>query len=171
MNTSGSTAMISAAARNAKRRVRGRPDTRRGAARAQTFSSRLSEISPVGRNASISSSSAKTTMSIRPGSRILRREALDQADQQAGEDRALDIAEAADDHDREGLHDHGRAGERRQHQHRRRASRRPCRRAPKQITKVSMISWFGLMPISPAVSRSCATARSALPRNVNFMNA
>ena len=27
------------------------------------------------------------------------------------------------------------------------------------------------MPINPAVSRSCATARSALPRNVNFMNA
>src|SRR5256885_4064205 len=29
----------------------------------------------------------------------------------------FDIAEAADDHDREGLHDHGSAGERREHQH------------------------------------------------------
>ena len=40
-----------------------------------------------------------------------------------------------------------------------------------EITMVSMIRWFGLIPISPAVSRSCATARSALPRKVNFMNA
>ena len=35
-----------------------------------------------------------------------------------------------------------------------------------EITMVSAISRPGLMPIRPAVSRSCDTARSALPRKV-----
>src|SRR5260221_7382927 len=39
------------------------------------------------------------------------------------------------------------------------------------ITIVRAMSRFGLMPISPAVSRSCATARSALPRKVKRMKA
>ena len=37
------------------------------------------------------------------------------------------------------------------------------------MTMVRAMSRFGLIPISPAVSRSCATARSALPRNVKRM--
>ena len=47
----------------------------------------------------------------------------------------------------------------------------PMPASPQAITNVSVMSALGLMPISPAVSRSWATARSALPRNVNFMNA
>ena len=39
------------------------------------------------------------------------------------------------------------------------------------ITMVIAMRRLGLMPISPAVSRSCATARSALPRNVKRRNA
>ncbi len=39
------------------------------------------------------------------------------------------------------------------------------------ITKVSITSWLGLIPIRPAVSRSCETARSALPRKVKRMKA
>ena len=40
------------------------------------------------------------------------------ADQDAGEDGALEIAESADDHDRECLHDDRRPGEGREHEHR-----------------------------------------------------
>src|ERR1700757_1705058 len=39
----------------------------------------------------------------------------------------------------------------------------PMPASAEAITKVSMISRFGLMPMRPAVSRSWATARSALP--------
>src|SRR5437660_12151383 len=49
-----------------------------------------------------------------PGIEILRGEALDQADEHAGENRSLDIAEAADDDDRERRHDDRGAGEWRQ---------------------------------------------------------
>ena len=47
----------------------------------------------------------------------------------------------------------------------------PMPASAEAITKVSMISRFGSMPIRPAVSRSCATARNALPRYVSFMKA
>ena len=86
--------------------------------RRQTFSSRFSATSPVGRTASVSSRSANTTMSISPGLEKLRRVALDQADEQPGDDGALDVAETADNDDGERLDDHRRAGEGREHQHR-----------------------------------------------------
>src|SRR3989454_8884904 len=49
---------------------------------------------------------------------ILDRECLDDADQQAGDDGAFHVAEAADDDDGEGLDDQRRAGKRGEHHHR-----------------------------------------------------
>ena len=76
-------------------------------------------MSPVGRIASITSNKREHDDVDQPGIEKLRGEAFDQADDEPGEDGPFHVAEAADDDDREGLHDHRGAGKRREHQHRR----------------------------------------------------
>ena len=60
----------------------------------------------------------------------LRGVALDQPDDEPGDDGAFDIAEAADNDDGEGLDDDGGAGKGSEHQHRAEHGARSCRQAP-----------------------------------------
>ena len=90
-----------------RRDSRAGPALHRVAARSpdQTFSSRLSEIRPVGLIASISNKRRENDDIDQTRIEILRRVTFDQTDNKPGENCSFHIAEAADNDDGKGFHD------------------------------------------------------------------
>src|SRR5262249_24796037 len=104
------------------------------------------------------------------GIQELGRVAFDQTNDEPGNNRPFDIAEAPANHNRKALDD-ARGPRKRARTSTARSSAPLISASAEAMMKVSMIRELGLIPIRAAVSRSCETARSALPKKVNFINA
>src|SRR3954462_2785510 len=148
--------------RDGERKIEGAP--------AQTFSSLRSAMMPVGRTTSMASSSTNTTRSMRPEPRYCTVKASMMPTRMPAmivpcmlpKPPMITIAKAFTTTEAPANGVSTSTGP---------SSAPAIPASADAMTMVRPISNPGLMPIRPAVSRSCATARNALPRNVYRMNA